>query len=74
MEKTRSVMQAMDGKMFFPARVVIFLLYFLLLEYFSLLCTFTWRVSDFVSRQGKGINKRNESTEKEILYITLIIS
>ena len=26
------------------------------------ICTLTWRVNNYVSRQGKGINRRNEST------------
>ena len=29
------------------------------------ICTFTWRVKIYVSRQGKGICKRNESTDLE---------
>ena len=27
------------------------------------ICTLTWRVNNHVSRQGSGINGRNESTE-----------
>ena len=26
------------------------------------ICTFTWRVSNYVFRQGKGVNRRIEST------------
>ena len=37
----------------FPARVGIFPLYVLRLKYFSLLCTFTWRVNKYVSSQPR---------------------
>ena len=58
----------------FPASVGISPLYLLWLKYFSLLCTLTWRANNFVSRQGKGINRRNEGTRGEIPNITSIIS
>ena len=33
------------------------------------ICTLTWRVYNFVSRQGEGINRRNESTKTEGLLL-----
>ena len=33
------------------------------------ICTLTWRVNNYVSRQGKGINRRNESTKTEGLLL-----
>ena len=74
MEKTRSVKEEMEGNVFISrqSRHIFFVIN--MIKYFSLLCTFTWRVNNYVSRQGKGINRRNESTKGAILNITLIIS
>ena len=44
----------------FPARVGIFSLWIMKLKYFSVICTLTWRVNNYISRQGKGIKRRNE--------------
>ena len=44
------------------ARPVTLSLLIKFLKYFSLLCTLTWRVNNYVPRQEKVINKRNEST------------
>ena len=30
------------------------------------ICTLTWRLTNYVSRQGKGIKKRMESTDLEL--------
>ena len=35
------------------------------------ICTLTWRVNLYVSRQGKGITRRNESTDLDFSVITL---
>ena len=32
------------------------------------ICTLTWHVNNYVSRQGKGINRRIESTDLEFLH------
>ena len=51
------------GRLFFPASrlfdsdVVIYKVFFPI-------CALTWHLDIFVSRQGKGINRRNESTEE----------
>ena len=74
MQKTQSVKEKIDGKMFISARVGILLLHLLRLKYFSLLCTVTWRVNSFVFHQGNGLKKRNESSKGKILIITLFIS
>ena len=29
------------------------------------ICTLIWRVNNYVSRQGEGINRRNESTKTQ---------
>ena len=33
------------------------------------ICTLTWRVNNNVSRQGKGTNRRNETTKTEVLLL-----
>ena len=33
------------------------------------ICTLTWRVNNYVSRQGEGINRRNESTKTQDLLL-----
>ena len=70
MEKTRSVKEEMEGKLFISrhSRHISFVIIMIKL----LFPTLTWK--NYVSRQGKGINRRNESTKGEIHIITLIIS
>ena len=65
MEKTRSVKEEMEGKLFISrqSRHIFFVNIMIKVLYFSLLRTFTWRVNIYVSRQGKGKNRRNESTK-----------
>ena len=48
----------------FPNRVGMFPLYLLWQKYFSLVCFLTWRANNYVSRQGKSKNRRNENTRK----------
>ena len=36
-----------------------------ILQVFFPICTLTWRVNNYVSRQGEGINRRNESSKTE---------
>ena len=62
MEKTRSVNEEMDGKMFIARQSRHLSLSFIWIKYFSLLCTLTWRVNKYVSHRGESINRTNEST------------
>ena len=73
MEKTRSVKEEMEGKMFISrqSRHISFVI--IMIKVLFPTFTSTWRVNNSVSRQGKGINRRNESTRGEIPNITLII-
>ena len=41
----------------------------LLMQVFFRICTLTWRVNNYVSRQGKDINRRNESAKTQLLFI-----
>ena len=62
MEKTRPIRERMDEKCLFPARVGIFPFLVDMFELLFSISTLTWRVNNYVSRQEKGINRRNEST------------
>ena len=35
------------------------------------ICTLIWRVNNYVSRQGKSINRRNENSDLKLFIITL---
>ena len=43
-------------------RVGFFVFMVNMIEVFFAICTLTWRVSNYVSVQGRGINRRKEST------------
>ena len=68
MQKTRSVKEEMEGKLFISRQSRHISFVFIMIKVLSLLCTFTWRVNNYVSRQGKGINRRNESTKGRDSY------
>ena len=68
MEKARPMREEMDGKaVYFPPESALLPL----MLYFSTvlfpICTLTWRVNNYVSRPGKSIKRRNESTTSELL-------
>ena len=46
----------------FPARVGILAFIVNMIKVLFPICTLTWRVNIYVSRQGKDVNRRNEST------------
>ena len=46
----------------FPARVGIFLFIGNIIRVLFPICTLNWRLNIYVFRQGKGINRKNEST------------
>ena len=68
-EKARPMMEEMDGNVFYFPPEWAFLTLMLCFETVLFrICTLTWRVNNYVSRQQKGINRRNESTENTIFY------
>ena len=64
MEKARSGKEEMNGKVFTSRQIRHISFVFIMIKVLSLLCTLTWRVNNFVSRQEKCINRRNENTKK----------
>ena len=67
-EKTRSVEEEMDGRMFVSRQSRHFSFMNNMNRVLLLICTSNWRVDFYVSRQGKDINRRNESTIINKLY------
>ena len=61
MEKMRPMREEMDGKMFISRESWDFLFTDNLIKILFPICTLSWRVNN-VSRQRRGINRRNEST------------
>ena len=51
----------------FPTRVGISDFDVVTYEVLFPICTLTWRVSNYVFRQGKGINRRNKKADLELL-------
>ena len=74
MEETRSLKEEMEGKVFVSrqSRHISFVIN--MIKVLFLLCTFTWSVKNYVSRQAKDRIRRNESTRGDNLNITLMIS
>ena len=61
MEKTRSVKEEMDGMVFISRQSRHFSFIDNMIKVLSPICTLNWRGNIYVFRQGKGINRRNES-------------
>ena len=61
MEKTRSVREDMNGKVYISRQSRHSFVNNMIKLLFPI-CTLTWPVNNYVSRQGKGINRRKEST------------
>ena len=61
MGKAQSMKKEMDGEVFISRQSRQFFIDNTI-KVLPPICTLNWRVNNFVSRQGKGINRRNEST------------
>ena len=62
MEKTRFMKEEMDGEMFISRQSRHFFFIGNMIKVLFPNCTLNWRVNNYVSRQIKSINSRNEST------------
>ena len=62
MEKTRPMREEMDGKVFISRQSWHFLFIVKIIKALFPICTLIWRVDNYVSRQGRALNRRNEST------------
>ena len=71
MEKTRSMKEEMDGEVFISGQSRHFSSPDNRIKVLLPICTLIWSVNKYVSRQGKGINRRNEST---IIIIFIIFA
>ena len=54
--------EGMDGEVFISRLSRYFSFINNMNKVFFPICTLNWRVNNYASRQGKGINRRNEST------------
>ena len=61
MEKTRSMTEEMEGEVFVSHQSWHFPFIDNMNEVLFPTCTLNWRVNNYVPRQGKGLNRRNES-------------
>ena len=69
MEKTRSMKEEMDIDVFIFRQSRPFSFIDNTIKLFFPICTLNWRVNNYVSRQGKGIDRRNESTKILINFV-----
>ena len=61
------------GKLFYSFQSWHFDFHVVFCNVLLLICTLTWRVSNYVSRQGRGIDRRSESTDGEVFLITVVV-
>ena len=66
-EKKRSMRDEMDGKVvYFPPESAFELLMLYFVRVLFPIFTLTWRADNYVSRQGKGLNRKNEKTKDKL--------
>ena len=63
--------EEMTGKMLISRQSRRFSFIVKLINLLFPICTLTWLVNTYVSRRGKGINSRNESTKMFLLLVLL---
>ena len=73
MEKMRSMKEKMDGNLFISRQSWHFPCIDDMIKVLFPICTLIWRVNNYDSRQGKDINKRNESTLIIIKIFSLLV-
>ena len=54
--------EEMDGEVFISGRSGHFSSVDIMIEVIFPICTLNWRVNNYVFRQGKSVNRRNENT------------
>ena len=69
MEKTLSMKEEMEGEVFISRQSWHFSFIDNMIKVLFSIFTFNWRVNTYVSRQGKGINRRNKSTIIIIYFV-----
>ena len=61
MEKTRTIKEELDGEVFIYRQSRHFSFIDVMIRVLFPICVLKWRVNTYISRQGKGINRKNES-------------
>ena len=69
---TRPVWRKIQKKVFNSRQVWHFFFVDIIIKVFSLLCTLNWVVNNHVSRQGKKINRLDESKKTQVLFDTAV--
>ena len=69
MKRTGSIIEEMDGEVLFSRQSRHFSFIDKMIKVLLPICTLDWRVNNYVSRQGKGMNRGNESTNKISIYV-----
>ena len=72
-EMTRSMKEETDGDVFISRQSRHFPFMDDMIKVLFPICTLSWRVNNYVSRQGKGINRRNKSTLIIIQICNLLV-
>ena len=62
MDNTQSMKEEMEGEVFISRRTRHFPFIDNMIKVVSSICKWNWSVNNYVSLRGKGINRRNEST------------
>ena len=73
LEKMRSMKEEVDGQEFISRQSQQYYFIDIMTNVFFPICTLNWRVNNYVSRQGKGIKRRIESTKIIIKIRSLLI-
>ena len=68
LEKTCRVREEVNGKVLVSHQSWHFLFLVIIIKVLFHICVLTWRVSNYVSRQGKSVYRRNESPNFQELY------
>ena len=66
MEKTRFLTEELDGRVFFSHQSRHYSFVNNMIKVLLPIRTLNWHVNNYVCRQGKGINRRNESSNNNI--------
>ena len=68
MGRTRILRNKMNGKGVYLPPESAFFIWCLMMKILFLICFWTWRVNNYVSRQWQAIKRRNECTKKTLAH------
>ena len=68
----RPIIEEVDGEVSISGQSRHFAFVVHMIKVLFPICTSTWRVNNYVSRQAKGTNRRNESTNIVMKYFLVL--